>query len=126
MDTNKEFHSFNTFYAHKYGIVGAILIQNFIHWILVNKRLNRNFHDGRWWTYQTIDEIAAIFNYLSKDQVKRTLEYLSKENVLVKGNYNKTKFDRTVWYAFVNEEEFLICENRQMEKAESPHLYQIL
>jgi hypothetical protein len=34
---------------------------------------------------------------------------------LVKGNYNNSAYDRTVWYAFNNEEKFSISRNREIE-----------
>jgi hypothetical protein len=98
-----ETHSFDIHLAEKYSVEEAILIKHFAHWIGVNRRLNRNFHDGRWWTYQTIEEIAAHFPYWSWDQVKRLLIKLVDKKVLLKGNFNKTSFDRTVWYAFNDE-----------------------
>ncbi len=107
------FHSFDVHLAQKYGIVEAILIHHFSHWIGVNERLKRNFHDGRYWTYQTLDEIAAHFPYITKDEVRNAIERLclgktrfsKKERefdpVLLRGNFNKTKYDKTHWYSFV-------------------------
>jgi len=117
-------HSFDTNIATKYGIQEAIIIHHFQHWIKINKRLKRNCKDGRTWSYQTIEVIAAQFPYLSKSQVFDALERLrlgknrkSKkkkldfEPVLIKGNYNKHKYDRTIWYAFAAEDEFIKMED---------------
>jgi len=106
-------HTFDVNVAQKYGIAEAILIHHFQHWISINVRLKRNFYEGRYWSYQTLDEIAANFTYLNKSQVFDLLERLclgksrfSKkeeldfEPVLIKGNFNKSKYDRTIWYAF--------------------------
>ena len=114
-------HSFDTKTARLYGIQEAILIHHMLHWVKYNQRLNRNFIDGRTWTYQTLEEIANHFPYLSKSQVFDTLEKLclgrnrkSKnkgldfEPVLLKGDYNKNKYDRTIWYSFVCEEKWEI------------------
>jgi hypothetical protein len=116
-----EIHCYNTEIMKEYGWPEAVIIQHFIHWVNVNKRLNRNFHDGRTWTYQTLEEIAAYFGYLSRDQVNRALRTLVKNKVLRKGNYNKAKFDRTVWYAFEDEERFLALRLKSPTAvAESP------
>jgi len=101
-------HSFSPTVAAKYGIIEAILIHHFQHWINYNKRLGRNKKDGRIWTYQTRKEIAAWFDYLSEDQVRRATDNLVVQGVLIKGNYNKSKFDKSIWYAFKNEEMFTI------------------
>jgi len=77
--------------------------------------LNRNFKEGRTWTYQTYEEICAHFPYLGKEEVREAIERLCKGKarrskdgaveftpVLIKGNFNKTPFDKTTWYAFSN------------------------
>lgn len=100
-------HSFDIHLAEKYGIHEAIIIHHFQHWIRVNKRLKRNFHEGRTWTYQTRGEINAHLPYLSDKEIRGGIERLVEKEVLLKSNYNKTSFDRTSWYAFVNEDDFL-------------------
>lgn len=122
-------HSFDTNIAQEYGVDEAIMIHHFQYWIQYNAQLNRNFREGRTWTYQTIDEIKANFPYWSKDQVKRVVKKLEEREVLVKGNYNKVNYDRTVWYSFKDEEKFMpgidIVRNRIMgfsqHNAESPN-----
>lgn len=98
-----ENHSFNILYAKMYGIEEAILIHHFQHWIRVNRRLKRNFFEGRTWMYQTREEIAAHFPYFSPDKVRRVTDSLVKKGVLIKGNYNKRWQDKTLWYAFNDE-----------------------
>lgn len=93
-------HSFDIILAEKYSMAIAILIHHFQHWIRINIKLNRNFHEGKYWTYQTIEEIAAHFPYLSKKQIERLLNKMFELGILQRGNFNKAKFDRTVWYAF--------------------------
>lgn len=119
-------HSFDIDYATEYGVHEAILIHHFQHWIRVNQRQNRNFIEGRTWSYQKLDDIAAHFPYLSRSDVFELLERLctgkgrrSKkgkkfEPVLRKGNFNKTKFDKTTWYAFENEEMFTVLAKAKM------------
>ncbi len=128
-----ELHAFDTQIAAKYGVYEAILIHHMVFWVKFNQRLKRNFINGRTWTYQTLDEIAAHFPYLNKSQVFDLLEKLSLgrdrrsknkeiqfEPVLLKGNFNKNKYDRTIWYSFVCEEKWQIPKcilgNPNMEK----------
>lgn len=111
---SSQHHSFDIHLAAKYGVIEAILIHHFQHWIRINKKLGRNLHEGRTWTYQTINEIQANFSYLTIDQVRQALDKLCNgktrfqkeqqfEPVLIKGNFNNTPFDTTLWYAFVND-----------------------
>lgn len=107
----------------------AILIKHFQYWIIKNKALEKNFLEGKTWTYQTMEDIEAVFPIWSIDQVKRLIVKAIEKKILVKGNFNKSKFDRTLWYAFVDEERFVKdaeikkmfpkVRNRQMESAES-------
>jgi hypothetical protein len=114
-------HSFDPDLAEKYSVEEALVIHHFQYWCDHNARLGINFHDGRTWTYQTIEQIAAHFYYFSVDQVKRIISKLTARDILIKGNYNKSKYDRTLWYSFKNEIEFTIVRNRQMVKVESPN-----
>ncbi len=123
-------HSFSVDLASQYGIEEAIVIHHFQYWTRHNRELKRNQHDGRTWTYQTREEISAHFPYWSPDKVRRYLDSLVSKEILIKGNFNKTPFDRTVWYAFKDEEEFLNTVNSnssyvgrkcQMDRANPPN-----
>lgn len=124
-------HSFDIDLAAEYGLEEAILIHHFQHWIQINKRLKRNSHEGKTWTYQTLNQIAAYFPYWSVDQIVTLLERLTHgksrfqkekqyEPVLLKGNFNKDKTDHTLWYAFVNEEKFIILGNHKIQDIVEP------
>jgi hypothetical protein len=109
-------HSFDVALAAEYKSVElAILIHHFQFWIVQNKRLERNFHEGRTWMYQTIKEITAIFPYWSKKQVEKLLTKAVQLGILIKNNFNKSKFDRTAWYAFADEVKFGISAFEKME-----------
>jgi hypothetical protein len=99
-----ENHSFNVNLAKKYGLGCAIVLGHIAFWIGVNQRSNKNFKDGKTWTYQTRKDIAAAMPYFSEDQVRRYTDKLCEIGVLVKGNYNKSSIDNTIWYAFADEE----------------------
>ena len=114
------FQIFDINVATKYGIEEAILIDHFQHWIEFEQRHKRNFHDGRTWTCRTLDEIANDIHFLNKSKVSYTIERLCNgkgckskkdtldfEPILMKGDYNKSAFAHTVWYAFVDEKEWI-------------------
>lgn len=101
-------HSFNIQLAINYGVEEAILIHHFQHWINHNKALGTNYHEGRTWTYQTREQIAAHFPYITKDRIRRLTDHLVDIGVLRKGNFNRLKMDQTIWYAFENEEMFTV------------------
>ena len=140
-------HYFDKQVAKDYDIQTAIFLECMAHWTEINLNNNRNIHDGLCWVYNTVEAWQLTFDYMSIDQINRLLKKLLKKEILVKGNYNKAKFDRTNWYAMTpqvyeyynylitprnvnlmyqsfdqNKEEpawLLIWRNRQMEFAES-------
>lgn len=113
-------HSFDIHIAAEYKSVEiAILVWHFQYWIMKNKRLNRNRIEGRTWTYQTLQEINASFPYWSNKQVERLMAKAVQLNILIKKNHNKSPYDRTLWYAFVDEEKFGISRFGEMENCES-------
>jgi hypothetical protein len=107
---SSQHHSFDIALASQYGVECAILIHHFQHWIRINRRGKRNIRDGKCWTYQSRKEIQLHFPYWSYDEVKYLCEKLENEGVLITANFNKSKFDKTLWYAFVDEKAFQVDE----------------
>lgn len=93
-------HHFKVALAKEYGIEEAILIDEFRYQVANNKANNRNFFDGRYWTYNSQKAYTEIFPYLTIAQVKRIISSLVAKGILLKGNYNANQYDRTNWYAF--------------------------
>ena len=104
---NYQEHHFNPEYAEKYGLVEAILLHNIIHWITVNKTNKINFHDNKTWTFNSLNAYDIQYVYLSIKQIRRALDSLKEQNIIITGNYNKLKFDKTSWYALVDEKLFI-------------------
>ena len=96
-------HSFKTALAKMYGIEEAVMIHNFHHWITENKANDRNFFDGRYWTFNSQKAYAELFPYLNEGKIKRVIGSLIEKGILMKGNYNTNQYDRTNWYAFTDE-----------------------
>lgn len=95
-------HEFKIALAEAYGIEEAILIHNFHYWITENKVNNRNFFDGRFWTYNSQKAYADWFPYFNAGKIKRTINSLIEKGILMKGNHNANQYDRTNWYAFTD------------------------
>jgi hypothetical protein len=98
-------HSFSIFDARKYGVEEAILLHNLKFWIAKNKANEKHFHDGRTWTYNSQRAFAELFPYMSVSKIQRALAKLEKQGAILKGNYNKMRYDRTAWYALTDEEQ---------------------
>ena len=106
-------HSFELSDAIAYGQEEAVLIQNYRFWILHNKANNRHQHDGRTWTYNSIEAFSSLFPYWTTKQIRRINQSLIDQGVIMIGNYNKDRRDRTAWYAFVDENGHLHLPKRE-------------
>lgn len=113
-------HLFSVEFAVRYGVYESIILTNFVHWIKVNHANNRNFHEGRAWTYNTRKALAEIFPYWSDQQVYRAIQSLIKQGALVTGNYNTDPRDRTMWYTLSTDiYETCIIRNQSVSCSES-------
>lgn len=92
-------HQFCIEIASVYGIEEAIIIHNLYFWIKKNVANGNNFHDGRYWTYNSSKAFSILFPYMTESKIYRVLKSLEEKGLIVKGNYNDTKYDRTTWYS---------------------------
>lgn len=111
-------HSFNIELAKEYGILEAILLKNIWFWIEKNRANEKNFYDGTYWTYNSTRAFNELFPYASESSIKRALKSLQEKGIIKTGNYNKSSYDRTLWYAFTDLGESIVS-NRQMETNKS-------
>lgn len=111
-------HSFDVEIAKQFGILEAVLMNHFIFWIEKNRANGKNYHDGRYWTYNSTKAFQELFPYASRRQIERALNHLRDEGILMVGNYNENKYDRTLWYAFTEKGES-ISRNGEMEIPEN-------
>jgi len=82
------------------GLNEAIVLQQLNYWLQLNKRTDKNYRDGRYWTYNSIREWQETdFDFWSFDTVKRVFENLEKSGLLISCVYNKQNYDRTKWYS---------------------------
>lgn len=86
-----------------YGVDAAVMIYNIRFWIRKNAANGHNFHDGRFWTYNSVEAFAKLFPFWSAGQVRRILSKLIDAGVLQTGNFSDNRQNRTTWYAFTDE-----------------------
>ena len=89
------------------GVDGAVMLSNLKFWIDKNRANEKHFHDGRYWTYNSVKAFGELFPFWSKGQISTILNRLEKQNYIVSGNYNKSAYDRTKWYALTDKGEQL-------------------
>lgn len=110
-------HHFDVDIAKKYGMLEAVLLNNFYFWIRKNEANKVNEHDGYYWTYNSAKALHELFPYASERKIRTALNHLECDGLIISGNYNKSAYDRTMWYA-LTKNAICILQNRQMEDAE--------
>lgn len=100
-------HSFDIDDAQAFGIPAAVLIENFRFWISKNRANDKHLMEGRTWSYNSVKAFQELFPYMGIKQIRAALDKLVDAGVLMKRDWNEGKADRTLWYAFRDEEAFI-------------------
>lgn len=108
------YHSFDVEIAKEYGIAAAIILNHLDFWIEKNIANDSNFFDGEYWTYNSIKAMKTLYPYMSEKKIRSALNKLKDEDLIKTGNYNKSAYDRTLWYA-LTEKGKSILQNGKME-----------
>mgnify|MGYP005810444145 CR=1 FL=1 len=109
-------HSFNVEIATRYGMVEAVLMEHLNFWITKNRANEVNFFDGRYWTYSSTKALAQLLSYVSPKTISRALHHLEEEGLILFGNYNKSAYDRTMWYALTDEGQAVLSGEFHLSK----------
>lgn len=88
-----------------YGVNEAIFLHSLSFWLAKNRSNRINFHDGRYWSYDTYKAIAERFPFWTVRQVERIISNCKEQGAILVGNYNEDKTDRTKWYTLAGEAE---------------------
>ena len=95
-------HHFDVELAKEYGILEAILLDNFCFWTSKNVANGVHIHDGHVWTYNSVKAFSEMMPYASPKQIRSALSHLETEGLIITGNFNKSPYDRTKWYALTD------------------------
>lgn len=88
----------NRLAANVLGLNEAIVIQQIHYWIDINDKAKINFYENRTWTFNTYETWQKDnFSFWSVRTLKRIFNNLIKRGILIKSNFNKKKYDRTMW-----------------------------
>ena len=94
---------FNSNVAKSYGVNVAIFVQQLAQWSFINLANTHNLHDGHVWSYNKLEAYDQFFPYWTKNQIEVVIKKAVDCGLVIKGNYNKHKYDRTCWYALTHE-----------------------
>ena len=117
-------------YAHVaqcYGLEEAIFLDSLMFWYKENRANQRNYRDGRWWTYNSVNALSQMLPWWSVKQLRRIAESCRNKGAVLSENYNEDQRDRTLWYTpsdellalyGMSEEGNCICPNGQTDLPE--------
>lgn len=94
------------------GVEAAVLYQNISFWVETNRANNKNFFEGKYWTYNSARAFSELFPFWSSSKIVRLLIKLEEKKLIESGEFNQRGYDRTKWYT-------TICQNRQMDLPKS-------
>lgn len=117
---------FDTKVAKICGANSAVILQNLYYWVKKNEANEKHFHDGFYWTYNSMKAFEELFDYMSKNQIRTAIDKLVDIGLVIKGNYNNDPFDKTAWYALTDKAFNLlepgdsICEKSHTRERNEP------
>ena len=100
----------------------AVFVQQLHYWLEIKKQAGKNFVDGRYWVYNSVEEWLKQFPWLSSATLRRTIDSLVKKGYIIKGNFNQRKLDHTIWYTLDYEKIMEIDKKQKRQKDEEARL----
>lgn len=84
----------------------AVFLENMAVWLRYNASKtnpeHRNFHEGRYWSFDSYPELAKRFKGWSSKTMRTIIARCAKHELIIIGNFNKKKYDNTNWYTFTD------------------------
>lgn len=104
-------HSFDPDVAKQVGVNAAVIYKNICFWVDKNEANKKHWYQDRNWTYNSIKAFTTLFPYLSGAQIRTALNKLIASELIIKGNFNQTAYDRTIWYSYYSQTHLCKSEN---------------
>jgi len=92
-------YQFSIELAVERGIEEAIIFQNIYFWCKKNEANGKNFHEGKYWTYNSASAFCKLFPFWNQDKIRRLLNKMSEDGILYRSRFNQLPTDRTYWYS---------------------------
>ena len=97
-----DYFTFATEDANQYGVDGAIMLHHIRYWVAKNEANDKNYHEERYWTYNSQSAFAKLFPFWTARKIGRLLTKLEEEGAIMSGNFNDKRYDRTKWFTLTN------------------------
>ena len=97
-----EYFCFSKDDAEQYGVDGAVMLHHIRYWVAKNEANENNYHEDKYWTYNSTKAFAQLFPFYSARKIGRILTKLEDDGAIISGNFNGKRYDRTKWFTLVN------------------------
>lgn len=78
----------------------SLFLSQVHYWLRKNEERGHNIRDGRVWVYNSLPSwIETDFPFWTVQNLRTVIRNLTEAGVLVIGNYNQLKMDKTAWYS---------------------------
>lgn len=104
-------HHFHVSAAMKVGVNAAIILEQFDFYIAKNRANGRHYHDGRYWTYNSVSAFKDMYPYMSEKSIRTAISKLVDGGYVLVGDYNKNRYQRPKWYSVTDEGYRLLDES---------------
>ena len=84
--------------AEAVGVEKATLMEYIAHGVEWAENNQKNFHDGYYCTYNSCRAMTERYSFWKERKINRMLKELADDGYIIRGNYNKVAYDRTLWY----------------------------
>ena len=91
---------FNSGMAERFGITAALLLEHIWREVKENEFHHKHCYEGNTWMRCSKKAFTVHMPYLSRGMITCGIGRLKKAGILVQGEHNGSRFDRTAWYAF--------------------------
>lgn len=91
-------HFFDDDVAVEVGVNGAIILTHLHYWVKKNADNDMNFHDGYYWTYNSVAAYQKQFPFWSARTINYEIKKLETGGYIKIGCYNQDAYNRTKWY----------------------------
>lgn len=117
-------HSYNVSVAMDIGLNAAVLFYNICFWVEENMANERNYIDGKYWTYNTVKAFQCLFPEMTSNQISYALKKLEENGYIESAKLNADPYDRTKYYTVCNVQKW-ISEISKIDNGKSKNVNNI-
>ena len=101
----KRYRSYDLIFAEKYGLEEAIILDDIAYHIKCNQEKDIMWLGTTWMFFDKKSELfKRNFSMIHPKKFRNAINNLVEKSVLMKGEFNYSSADRTLWYTIIDQE----------------------